>query len=288
MAGSHDDYADLDREVTGAGGFPVGGREECERSKHEEQEPMKIYLAGPDVFRPDVLGWADSARETCLRYGYEALIPIDHGETIPDKIFHANLDLIRKAQIIVANFNPFRGAEPDSGTCFEIGYALAMDKKVCGYLECRETFLARVNRIEGGDPARSHDNQDMAIENFGLPLNLMLAVPAMIVEGGLEDCLKQLRGGNRGTRSPAANLPENPLARKAIEAAIRYLHWVEEGKIADGNAIATVADQYKIREETVREWLDAWSGISLVSHADYRPDDVARQMKMSGRQYRSL
>ena len=34
---------------------------------------MKVYLAGPDVFRPDVLEWAETARETCRRYGYEAL-----------------------------------------------------------------------------------------------------------------------------------------------------------------------------------------------------------------------
>jgi nucleoside 2-deoxyribosyltransferase len=204
---------------------------------------MKIYLAGPDVFRPDVLEWAESARDTCRRYGYEALIPIDHGETDASRIFQANLDLIRKAQIVVANFNPFRGAEPDSGTCFEMGFAMALDKKVCGYVERRESLLTRVNRIEGADPARSHDNQGMAIENFGLPLNLMLAVPAMIVEGGLEDCLKQLRGGNRDSSSPTANLPENPLARKAIEAAIRYLQWAADGKITDGNAVATVADQ---------------------------------------------
>jgi hypothetical protein len=110
----------------------------------------------------------------------------------------------------------------------------------------------------------------------------------MILEGGLEDCLKHLRGGSRETSAPAANLPENPLARKAIESAIRYLRWVADGKVVDGNAVATVADQYKVKEETVREWIDAWSGISLASHADYRPDDVVRQMKISGRQFRSL
>ena len=249
---------------------------------------MKIYLAGPDVFRPDVLEWAESARDTCRHYGYEALIPIDHGETDASRIFQANLDLIRKAQIVVANFNPFRGAEPDSGTCFEMGFAMALDKKVCGYVERRESLLTRVNRIEGSDPARSHDNQGMVIENFGLPLNLMLAVPAMIVEGGLEDCLKQLRSGNRDSSSSTANLPENPLARKAIEAAIRYLQWVADGKITDGNAVATVADQYKVREDAVRGWIDAWSGNSLASNAALRPDDVARQMKISGRQYRTL
>jgi nucleoside 2-deoxyribosyltransferase len=119
---------------------------------------MKIYLAGPDVFRPDVLQWAESARKTCRHYGYEPLIPIDHEETDAARIFQANLDLIRKAQIVVANLNPFRGVEPDSGTCFELGYALAMDKKVCGYVDRRETLLERVNRIEGADPARTCDN----------------------------------------------------------------------------------------------------------------------------------
>jgi hypothetical protein len=67
-----------------------------------------------------------------------------------------------------------------------------------------------------------------------------------------------------------------------------YLRWVADGKVTDGNAEATVADQYKVREETVRAWIDAWSDISLASHADYRPDDVVRQMKISGRQYRGL
>lgn len=248
---------------------------------------MKIYLAGPDVFRPDVLTWAESARETCRQYGYEPLIPIDHGETEASRIFQANIDLIRKAQIVVANLNPFRGAEPDSGTCFELGYALALGKKICGYVERKETLQARVKRIEGGDPAKTHDNGGMTIENFDLPLNLMLAVPSLIVEGGLEDCLKQLRSEIIETSAPAANRPENPLTRKTIEAAIRYLHWVADGKITDGNAVATVADQYKVREETVQTWIDAWSGIVLASSADYRSDDIIRQMKISGRQYRS-
>ena len=213
---------------------------------------------------------------------------MENPETEAKAIYEANITLIRKAQIVVANLNPFRGAEPDSGTCFELGFAHALDKKVCGYVGRMESLFSRVNRIEGADLARTHDNQGMAIENFGLPLNLMLAVPAMIVEGGLEDCLKQLRGGSRETSSLASKLPDNPLARKAIEAAIRYLRWVEEGRIVDGAPIAAVADQFKVKEETVREWLEAWTGISLASHADLRPDDVARQMKISGRQYRSL
>ncbi len=155
---------------------------------------MKIYLAGPDVFRPDAHEWAEAARATCRRYGFEPLTPLDHPETEAAKIFQNNIDLIRKAQIVIANLNSFRGAEPDSGTCFEMGYALALGKRVCGYVVKMESLRDTVNRFEGAEGERTVDNQGMAIEHFNLPVNLMLAVPAQIVEGGLEECLQAIRG----------------------------------------------------------------------------------------------
>jgi nucleoside 2-deoxyribosyltransferase len=108
---------------------------------------MKIYLAGPDVFRPDVLAWAETARAICRRHGFEPLLPVDHSETSPDRIFQANLDLIRKAQIVVANLDPFRGSEPDPGTAFELGYALALGKKICGYVSRTTCFRTSRNWI---------------------------------------------------------------------------------------------------------------------------------------------
>jgi nucleoside 2-deoxyribosyltransferase len=160
---------------------------------------MKIYLAGPDVFRHDVLEWADSVRELCRRYGFEPLLPVDHEETEPDKIFQANIDLIRKAQVVAANLDPFRGPEPDSGTAFELGYALALGKKIAGYVTSLETVADRVTKANFGSkdiPAEGdlmRDYRGMVVENFGLPCNLMLSIPAHIVEGGLEACLKSLR-----------------------------------------------------------------------------------------------
>ena len=160
---------------------------------------MKIYLAGPDVFRPDVAEWAETARELCRRYGFEPLLPVDHTETQPDKIFQSNIDLIRKAQIVVANLDPFRGPEPDSGTAFELGYALALGKKVCGYVTRLESVAQRVeaaeNRSEPPAPygGKLTDRNGLMIEDFGLPCNLMLSIPTHIVEGGLEDCLQSIR-----------------------------------------------------------------------------------------------
>lgn len=160
---------------------------------------MKIYLAGPDVFRPDVTEWAESVRELCQRYGFEPLLPVDHNEKTPEKIFQANIDLIRKAQIVAANLDPFRGPEPDSGTAFELGYALALGKKICGYVTRLETVAQRVeaaeNRSERPAPYgdKLTDRNGLMIENFGLPCNLMLSIPANIVEGGLEACLQSIR-----------------------------------------------------------------------------------------------
>ena len=126
-------------------------------------------------------------------------LPIDHEETAADKIFQANIDLIRKAQVVAANLDPFRGPEPDSGTAFELGYALALGKKVCGYVTRLDSVADRVaNTNYGPQASPDHgellkDFQGMTVENFGLPCNLMLSIPTHIVEGGLEACLKSLR-----------------------------------------------------------------------------------------------
>lgn len=42
---------------------------------------MKVYLAGPDVFRLDVTAWAESCRTLCVERGLVALLPGDSSET---------------------------------------------------------------------------------------------------------------------------------------------------------------------------------------------------------------
>ncbi len=156
---------------------------------------MKLYIAGPDVFRPDALHWADDARTLCRQAGHEALIPLDGVETTASGIFHANIDLIRQADALLANLNPFRGCEPDSGTCVEVGYALALGKPVVGYVDSLESTVDRVRRQQGRVAlcdGRPVDGDGLHIEDFGLPLNLMLAVPVKLVAGGLAEALSAL------------------------------------------------------------------------------------------------
>jgi nucleoside 2-deoxyribosyltransferase len=152
---------------------------------------MKIYLAGPDVFRPDALAWGDKARRLCASHGHQALLPLDGVETTAAGIYQANIAQIRAADAVIANLNPFRGCEPDSGTCFEVGFAVALGKPVMGYVDRMETTVERVARLEGRrlDQPTPVDRHGMHVENFGLPLNLMLAVPLGLVIGGLESAL---------------------------------------------------------------------------------------------------
>lgn len=144
---------------------------------------MKLYLAGPDVFRQDAPAWAETARQLCAAAGHIALVPLDGVETTAPGIYRANL-------------NPFRGCEPDSGTCVEVGFALALGKPVIGYLASAETTTARVARLSGGElgqcDGRPVDSAGLHVEDFGLPLNLMLAVPVKIVVGGLPEALREV------------------------------------------------------------------------------------------------
>lgn len=151
---------------------------------------MKIYLAGPDVFRPDALEWAEASRKLLDAHEHQALIPLDNTETSASGIFAANMALIDSADAVLANLNPFRGHEPDSGTCFEIGYAIAKGKIVVGYLDDARPQLEKLSdAYQLSARGTTVDPDGLTIENFGLPVNLMLGVSCRIVQGGLSEAL---------------------------------------------------------------------------------------------------
>lgn len=162
-------------------------------------ERMKIYFAGPDIFRADVEQWAEAVRAACARHGHEALIPLDHRHVTATDIFRANLELLEAADALVCNLNPFRGTEPDSGTCVEVGYALARGKRVVGYLDddtpLRERLAQAGHAALTHDGTRLRDGSGYAVEDFGYPVNLMLAVPLALVRGDVEAGIAAIRHG---------------------------------------------------------------------------------------------
>jgi nucleoside 2-deoxyribosyltransferase len=155
----------------------------------------KIYLAGPDVFRPDALAWGRSLKALCREYGFEGLFPLDNdapaglaGPALASWIYAANIALIRQCDLVMANLDPFRGYEPDSGTAFEVGFAAALGRPVWGYHAPMGTLRDQVPQLRRPDGVEV-DADGQLVEDFGLSRNLMLACSATIVEGDARACL---------------------------------------------------------------------------------------------------
>lgn len=131
----------------------------------------RVYLAGPDVFYPDVADRAAKLKDTCRHYGFEGVFPLDSEiqfltpsarEENGYRIYDANCKLIKSCQAILANVTPFRGPSLDAGTAFEIGYGRALGLDVVGYTSNRTNYKDRVTP------------DGLMIEDFGMIDNLMI------------------------------------------------------------------------------------------------------------------
>ncbi|RDI98790.1 nucleoside 2-deoxyribosyltransferase [Dyella solisilvae] len=146
---------------------------------------IKAYMAGPDVFLQNARERADEVRALCRQYGVVALLPADNDgeaaetqapsdEALSLQIFRKNVALIDRADLVIANLEPFRGPSADVGTVWEIGYAFAQGKKIFAYSSAISHYLSRVSPKQSLQAKGWVDEEGMLIENFGLFDNLMI------------------------------------------------------------------------------------------------------------------
>jgi nucleoside 2-deoxyribosyltransferase len=161
----------------------------------------KVYFAGPDVFRPNILELVTERRAICQRYGINPLFPADVEPPSdlydPSKFFfQCNIKMLEECDAVIADLNPFRGPEPDSGTAFEVGYAAALGKPIVAYICTREDLAERTIRMLGLKIAKGQplmDNDSLKIEDFGHPVNLMLAHSVgTVIVGDFEDAVHRI------------------------------------------------------------------------------------------------
>ncbi len=77
-------------------------------------KPLRIYLAGPDVFLRDALAFGKTKKDLCQKYGFEGVFPLDTDPGIAGmykfdsgiKIGQTNENLLRTCQIVIANLTP--------------------------------------------------------------------------------------------------------------------------------------------------------------------------------------
>lgn len=168
-------------------------------------KPLLIYLAGPDVFSPNAMARGEEMKRLCTLYGHHGIFPLDGLETVQESnreegsraIWRANVERIQRCDVVAANLNPFRGMEPDSGTAFEVGYAIAQGKPVVGYLTDDRPLREQL----GG----AKDREGCDVEDFDLPVNLMIGVAADLVRGTLGDVLTYLNRTSDGRSALLSN-----------------------------------------------------------------------------------
>lgn len=117
--------------------------------------------------------------------------------------------MIEQADGIIANLNAFRGKEPDSGTVFEVGYGVAKNKKIVGYTSIEDWKTHIIGDQKSQVLTRglfdSMLNQqpvdEFNVEDFGLPLNLMLAESIKLINGDFIDALEVYKELSDNTES---------------------------------------------------------------------------------------
>ncbi|MDE1145297.1 MAG: nucleoside 2-deoxyribosyltransferase [Azospirillaceae bacterium] len=156
-----------------------------------QKRVWRAYLAGPEVFMPDPAAAATRLRALCAHHGIIGIFPLD-GAVKPvageapahhaARIRAANLDLIRGADLVLANASPFRGPSADDGTAYEMGFATALSLPVFAYADTTDSLLDRTRArmaVTPGTEGDWRDPQGWTVEDFGLGANLMLVDPAL-------------------------------------------------------------------------------------------------------------
>ncbi len=155
-----------------------------------------VYLAGPEVFFPDVEAVAAELKRLCSAAGLEGLFPtdaerpVDTGVSIASAIYLGNVALIDRSQAVIADISPFRGAGMDPGTAWEIGYAIARGLPVFAYTHDLRPYLDRVGAAAKG-PRGPADADGLLIEDFGLVENLMITESVLGIDADAASAIRR-------------------------------------------------------------------------------------------------
>ena len=149
--------------------------------------PVRIYLAGPEVFLKNAKEVGEQKKTLCRKYGFEGLFPLDNEVDTSGKsprevglcISTVNEGLIKTCDFVIANITPFRGPSADVGTVYEMGFAHALGKKVFAYTNTAVLFTQRTVKVLNLQVTRSSDGKlrdahGMFIEEVNLTDNLMI------------------------------------------------------------------------------------------------------------------
>jgi nucleoside 2-deoxyribosyltransferase len=148
--------------------------------------PLKLYLAGPEVFLPDARAILDAKADLTRAHGFEPICPGDLAiPPAPTKhqfglnISEVDEGFMNRADGVIANLTPFRGIAADPGTVFELGYMCGAGKLVACYTNVADSHFQRSADFYAGEIHVAEDGRKRApdgtmLEDFEMIENLML------------------------------------------------------------------------------------------------------------------
>jgi len=147
-----------------------------------------LYLAGPEVWFPNVGAHFGLRQHLCAEAGFSMLLPdssdlreLEPGEIMAREIYAERIARMRRADAGIINLTPWRGPAADPGAAFEAGFLSGLGKPVFAYMnvpaeedaEYRDRVDAHIGAQLDEDGVW-RDGDGAVIEDFGLPETIML------------------------------------------------------------------------------------------------------------------
>lgn len=163
----------------------------------------RAYLAGTECFMVDKIPYGLWMEEVCRKYNFQGIFPPDDAPGLVKPgledfqnvftrcafFFDRDQLHIRNSNMVIANFNPFHGHEPDSGTIFEAGMSFGLGYPCYCFTSDGRPLIERIgNRL--GEDGLYRDIEDFVVENYGYPLSSRLASSMHVIIGDFETAAK--------------------------------------------------------------------------------------------------
>ena len=162
-------------------------------------EKEAVYIAGPQCFYTYGYDMLAAMRVRTESLGFRVTLPNDHPLDLDnqdkkkraDSIFHDLKTVMNETTVIIADLEAFRGAEPDSGTVYELGMAYAKGARCYGYTRDKRSLSTKNQGcVLKGDQVMDERNHRMPYGE--LPFSPTIIGSTKIIEGDYDDCLKLL------------------------------------------------------------------------------------------------
>lgn len=165
------------------------------------EDKPRVYLSSFERYDNDAKEKFEVMKKICAKYGLIAISPLDDAPMVekvesddPYEMAYNQFDHyqqhVRNCDLILANLNDYHGYEPNDDVSFECGMAFQLGKKCFGYLKEVKPMIDLVPNK--GKDLEYRDVNDMNVEDFENPLNLMFGASFTLFDGSFEEVIKKV------------------------------------------------------------------------------------------------